>query len=146
MRILRVCLSEPRTNKEIATILDRDPATTLHHVRLLTRTGFLAAQEPRRGTRGAKEIPYLATRKSWSLSAPAHNGVLVEAFLEEVALTPAEEVQTARLGVRLNPENRERMQQRVDAFLNELAAMPEDPDGEAWSIFWALHPDPNRRA
>ena len=54
MRILRVCLWEPRTNKEIATVLGRDPATTLHHVRLLTRTGFLAAQPERRGARGSQ--------------------------------------------------------------------------------------------
>ena len=80
MRILRVCLSEPQTNKEIATILGRHPATTLHHVRLLTRTGFLAAQPARRGARGAKEIPYLATRRSWSIRTPAMGQVLLKVF------------------------------------------------------------------
>lgn len=145
MRILRVCLSEPHTNKEIATILGRDPATTLHHVRMLTRTGFLAAQEPRRGARGAKEIPYLATRKSWTINAPAHSPSLIEAFLEEVALTPAEEVQTARLGIKLSKAELQRLNQRIAEVLNEFAALPDDPEGEAWSVFYAVHPDPNRR-
>lgn len=144
MRILRVCLSEPRTNKEIATILGRDPATTLHHVRMLTRTGFLAAQEPRRGTRGAKEIPYLATRKSWSISTPAVGKVLLDAFLEEAALVPAEELDTARLGLKLSDENRERFRRAISDVLSDFAELPEDPDGKPWSVFLALHPDPNR--
>ena len=49
LRILRVCLDEQHTNKEIATVLGMDPATTLHHVRTLLRTGFLAAQPEQRG-------------------------------------------------------------------------------------------------
>jgi predicted ArsR family transcriptional regulator len=144
MRILRVCLSEPHTNKEIATVLGRDPATTLHHVRLLTKTGFLAAQAERRGARGAREIPYLATRKSWRISTPAVGRVLLEAFLEEVGLVPADQLDTTRLGVRLNEENRRRLSDRLSEVLRELEQAPEDPDGEPWSIFIALHPDPNR--
>ncbi|MBC3839336.1 winged helix-turn-helix transcriptional regulator [Streptacidiphilus sp. 4-A2] len=70
LRILRICLSEAHTNKEIARTLGRDPASVLHHTRILVRTGFLKAQEERRGARGAREIPYLATRKSWTLSTP----------------------------------------------------------------------------
>lgn len=144
MRILRVCLSEPHTNKQIAQILGRDPATILHHVRLLTRTGFLAAQPERRGTRGAREIPYSATGKSWTLSAPALGAVLIDSFLEEAGLVPAEQVDTTRLGVKLNAENLQRLQDRLAELLNEYAAMPDDSDGEAWSIFLAVHPDPNR--
>jgi predicted ArsR family transcriptional regulator len=145
MRILRVCLSEPHTNKEIATVLGRDPATILHHVRLLTRTGFLAAQAERRGARGAREIPYLATRKSWSISTPAMGRVLIDSFLEEVALIPAEQLDTSRLGVRLNAENRKLLNEKLNALLSELEQTPEDEDGEPWSIFVALHPDPNRK-
>jgi hypothetical protein len=144
MRILRVCLSEPHTNKEIATVLGRDPASTLHHVRLLTKTGFLAAQAERRGARGAKEIPYLATRKSWQLSTPAVGRVLIDAFMEEAALVPAEEVDTARLGLKLSDENWARFRDRIGEVLNEFEQLPEDPDGKPWSIFLAMHPDPNR--
>src|SRR5215475_4607877 len=65
MRILRLCLDRALTNKEIAALLEANPATTLHHVRTLVATGFLEAQPERRGTRGAREVPYLATGKSW---------------------------------------------------------------------------------
>src|SRR5215471_13204574 len=97
LRILRICLGEARTNKEIAGILGRDPASILHHIRTLVRTGFLAPQEERRGARGAREIPYLATRKSWQLSTPAMDRVLLDAFLEEITLVPAADVDATRL-------------------------------------------------
>ena len=144
LRILRICLSEPQTNKEIATTLGKDPATTLHHVRLLTRTGFLEAKPARRGTRGAKEIPYFATRKSWTISTPAKGKVLLDTFLEEAALVPAEELDTARLGLKLTDANWEQFKDRMSALLDEFANLPEDPDGKPWSVFLALHPDPNR--
>ena len=70
LRILRLCLHEPLTNKEIADRLGQDPATTLHHVRLLVRTGFLEAEEVRTGGAGRCEKPYRATGKSWILSVP----------------------------------------------------------------------------
>jgi len=56
------------TNKQLADRLGHDPATTLHHVRTLCRTGFLVADDARRGRRGALERPYRATGKSWVLS------------------------------------------------------------------------------
>src|SRR5664279_2619295 len=86
MRILRVCLGDGRTNKEIAEAIGRDPASTLHHVRRLVDTGFLVAQPVRRGTRGSREIPYLATGKSWQIETPAKGHALLDAFLEEAAL------------------------------------------------------------
>ena len=46
-------LSGGLANKEIAQRLDRDPATTLYHVRKLVDTGFLVALPVRRGVRGA---------------------------------------------------------------------------------------------
>ena len=69
LRILRLCLHDAMTNKELAERLGKDPATVLHHVRLLVRTGFLAPEEVRTGARGALEKPYRATGKSWVLSA-----------------------------------------------------------------------------
>src|ERR671910_2431241 len=68
LRILRFCLHEPHTNKEIAERFGKDPATTLHHVRLFVRTGFLVADPVRSGARGALEKPYRATGKTWVLS------------------------------------------------------------------------------
>lgn len=144
LRILRICLGEGHTNKEIAAILGRDPASILHHIRTLVRTGFLEAQEERRGARGAREIPYLATRKSWQVSAPAMDRALLNAFLEEVALVPLEEMDTARLGLRLAPADLDDFRNRLQNLLDEVAKLPDDPSAPAWSLFYALHPDPNR--
>src|SRR3954453_3100383 len=68
LRILRLCLHDALTNKQIADRLGQDPATTLHHVRTLCTTGFLAPDPARTGARGALEKPYRATGKSWILS------------------------------------------------------------------------------
>jgi len=144
LRILRICLGEARTNKEIAGILGRDPASILHHIRTLVRTGFLAAQEERRGARGAREIPYLATRKSWHLSTPAHEWSMLDTFLEEVALVPASDLDMSRLGLRLSPENMAKFQTALRTLIDDVAGWPDDPAAQAWSLFIAQHPDPNR--
>jgi predicted ArsR family transcriptional regulator len=146
LRILRVCLHEARTNKEIAAVLGRDPASVLHHVRTLVRTGFLQPEEERRGARGAREIPYRATRKSWHLSTPAQDRAMLDAFLEEVALVPAEQVDAARLGLQLSPADFAEFRDRLRQLLDDFAQRPEDPGAPAWSLFLALHPDPNRPA
>ncbi|MFC7573283.1 ArsR/SmtB family transcription factor [Klenkia terrae] len=89
LRILRLCLDRPLTNREIAIRLERNPASVLHHVRTLVDTGFLVAEPARRGARGAREVPYRATGRSWQLDlsdqpAPARDPILA-AFLGEVA-------------------------------------------------------------
>lgn len=144
LRILRICVSEGRTNKEIAETLGRDPASILHHIRTLVRTGFLEPREERRGTRGAREIPYLATRKSWRLSTPAMDRSMLDTFLEEVALVPAAEVDTSRLGLRLPPGDMDEFRAQLRSLLDDFAARPDDPTAPAWSVFVTVHPDPNR--
>ena len=144
MRILRVCLHEAHTNKEIAATLGKDPATILHHVRRLVDTGFLEAQPVRRGTRGSREIPYLATGKSWRLETPAKDRVLVDAFLDEIAQVPAHELETARLGMRLTTEVKDEFLERLGELLEQYRARSDaERTGPAWSVFFALHPDPN---
>jgi DNA-binding MarR family transcriptional regulator len=144
LRILRICLGEGHTNKEIAGILGRDPASTLHHIRTLVRTGFLQPQPERRGTRGAREIPYLATKKSWRLSTPAMDRSMLDAFLEEVALVPAADVDTTRMGLRLPAAGMAEFRTRLGGLLDDFASRPEDPSAPAWSVFLIVHPDPNR--
>jgi DNA-binding MarR family transcriptional regulator len=144
LRILRICLSEGHTNKEIAETLGRDPASILHHIRTLVRTGFLEPQEERRGTRGAREIPYRATRKSWRLSTPAMDRSMLDTFLEEVALVPAAEVDTSRLGLRLSPGDMDEFRAQLRSLLDDFASRPDDPAAPAWSVFVTVHPDPNR--
>lgn len=142
LRILRVCLHEPRTNKEIAGLLDRDPASTLHHVRTLVDTGFLEALPARRGTRGSREIPYHSTGKSWTVANPGTSRTLLDTFLDEVSAVPAEQLDTTRLGLRLTEDEHAEFVDRLQELFEEFYAR-RNPDGTAWSVFLALHPDPN---
>jgi len=143
LRILRICLHEPHTNKEIAAVLKRDAASTLHHVRTLVRTGFLTPEPVRRGARGAREIPYLATRKSWHLSTPAQDRAMLDTFVEEVGLVPADQVDSARLGLQLSAADMTEFRDRLRELLDDFAERPDDLTQPAWSLFLSLHPDPN---
>lgn len=147
VRILRLCLDQALTNKEIAVRLGKDPATTYHHVRTLAERGFLAVQEERRGVRGAREVPYLATRKSWRtpMDDGTGNQVLVQAFLEELAEADPATVQTVRLGVRLDQAGFAEMMRRLGDLFQELAGLPVDPDGTPYSLFLGVHEDAGRR-
>ena len=146
LRILRLCLDEALTNKEIALRLGKNPATTFHHVRTLAERGFLAAEAERRGARGAREVPYRATRKSWrSPRIPGMAQVLIEAFVEEVAEADPASVSTTRLGVRLDAAGYEEVQRRVAALFQELADREPDPGGTPYSLFYAIHEDAARR-
>lgn len=146
VRILRLCLDDALTNKQIAARLGKDPATVYHHVRTLLDRGFLAAQPERRGTRGAREVPYLATRKSWRTPlGPGGNRVLIETFLEEVAEADPASVDVARLGLRLDAAGLAQLNERLVAVLQEFADRPPATDGVPYSIFLAIHEDAQRR-
>jgi predicted ArsR family transcriptional regulator len=145
LRILRLCLDEPLTNREIATRLDANPATVLHHVRKLVDTGFLAPQHPRRGRRGAREVPYLATKKSWRVNSPGIGPVMVEAFLDELRrVDDPEQVNVSRLAVRLTDREYEELTGRIQELFEELAARPRTTTGRPYSLFFSLHPDVGR--
>ena len=144
LRILRMCLDEPLTNREIAEGLGGNPATVLHHVRTLVDTGFLEAQEVRRGRRGAREIPYRATGKSWYTRAPGMGAQMLEAFLCEVEQAPPDLRGMTRLGLRLPEAEMAQFRERLHALLQEYAERPRDPAAEPWSLFLALHPDTSR--
>ena len=160
LRIMRLCLDRPLTNKEIAERLGANPATTLHHVRRLVATGFLAPQKERRGTRGAREVPYLATGKSWTLSVGEHHvegsgRAMLDAFLEEIAYVDIDAAQEAddpddpsgfsRLGLRLPAKDLVELGDRMSALLNEYALKPADmTDGIPYSIFLAFYRDVTR--
>ncbi len=142
LRILRLCLDEALTNKEIAERLGRDPGTTLHHVRLLVETGFLAPGTVRRGRRGAVERPYRATGKSWTLDVgdlPQGTLAIVDAFRAEIAAVPASDIVTlGRLGVRLTPVVRDDFEKRLAVLVEELHAA-DDPAGEPYGLLVGLH-------
>jgi predicted ArsR family transcriptional regulator len=146
LRILRMCWSEALTNKELAERLGRNPATVLHHVRTLVDTGFLAAEPARRGTRGSREVPYRATGKSWLMDIddrpPPRRDPMLAAFLEEVSAVGEQHLQSSRLALRLSPAELARFRQRVFELLDEYARRPPDPQGEKWSLYLGIHPEP----
>lgn len=143
LRILRICLHEPRTNKEIADILGVTPATCLHHVRTLAAADFLEPLEPRRGRRGAKEIPYRATGLSWSTPLePEQASLLLDTFLSEIEGMPPGALKMSRLGLKLNPADLAEFHERLDGLFDEFKDRGPDPDGTPISIFYAEHPDP----
>lgn len=145
LRILRLCLDRPQTNREIAGRLERNPATVLHHVRTLVDTGFLVAEEPRRGARGAREVPYRATGRSWQLDLddaprPSRDPVL-GAFLAEVAAVGERQLASTRLGLRLSPSDHEQFTVELYGLLDSWARRPPDPDGGRWSVYLGIHPE-----
>ena len=145
LRILRLCLDRPLTNREIAARLDRNPASVLHHVRTLVDSGFLVAEEPRRGARGAREVPYRATGRSWQLdfsgSPVADQDPVLGAFLGEVAAVGERELRSTRLGLRLTPEHREEFFDELYGLLDRWAHRVPDADGERWSVYLGVHPE-----
>lgn len=141
LRILRLCLHQARTNKEIADALGMNPATTLHHVRTLLSTGFIEAEAERKGKRGAKEVPYRATRLSWSTPLPDAAPVLVETFLQEVNGLSPDEIQVLRVGLRLEEEDQRELLTRMRELIEEFAGREAPPDAVATSLFVAHHID-----
>jgi DNA-binding transcriptional ArsR family regulator len=145
LRILRLCLDTPLTNKQIAQALGRDPASVLYHVRRLVRAGFLVPGEARRGARGAREVPYQATGKSYTLDVVdprqerAGAAALVEVFLDDVRRVGPENVEGARLGIRLTATEHEELKRRLGEVLDDFAT--RESDGEPWSLFVGLHRD-----
>lgn len=146
LRILRLTLYESRTNQQLAEALGLHPASVLHHVRALVTTGFLVEQEGRRGLRGSRERPYLASGKSFYVSLEpsselAQNDVLLATFLQDIVALPPGALASTRLGFRLAPRELEYVRRRLDDLLDEIAAMPSNPDGESWSLYLGLHPE-----
>ncbi len=148
LRIIRMTRLEALTNAQLAELLGRDPATTLHHVRTLVRHGFLTAQPVRRGARGAKEIPYRSTDLSWSLEGAGADPALAEAvlaaYLDEVTAVGVEALKQTRLVVRLDPTEVEALQAELDAVVQRYADRPDAPGGEAVAVYLSVYPGGNR--
>jgi predicted ArsR family transcriptional regulator len=145
LRILRLCLDQGLTNKELATRLDLQPATVLHHVRTLVATGFLAQEDPRPGPRGSTEKPYRATGKSWWVDAgdmwregEGLTSAIDATRAELLDAAPASIVRQARLALRLSRERRDELANRLDELAEEYA-FTDDNDGEPIALFLLLH-------
>jgi predicted ArsR family transcriptional regulator len=142
LRILRLCLDEALTNQEIATRLDRDPGTTLFHVRRLVAEGFLTAEAERAGPRGRIERPYRATGKSWNIRVArdaGHASATVEAVRQEIVAAGDDAiVANVRLGVRLRKRDLAALTRRVRAVGDEFAER-DHPDGEPIGLLLVVH-------
>jgi len=148
LRILRLCLDESLTNKELASRLDVHPGTVLHHVRTLVSTGFLHEEEWRRGPRGTTEKPYRTTLKSWRLEIEDAQGrpALLHAILDAVRTEIDEAgadavVESARMAMRLTPERLDQLRARIQEFIAEYGLLNE-PDGEPVAMLMVLHRRP----
>ena len=114
LRIIRLTFDEALTNKELADRLGRNPGTTLYHLRMLVATGFVAPEDARRGARGAAEVPYRSTGKSWTLDVgepdPDVTGAMVDAFRVELLESPVDtrQGQPARASPLARPAGRAR--------------------------------------
>lgn len=146
MRILRMCLYEPATNKEMADRLGLNPSTTLHHVRVLLEAGLIQAEPPRTGTRGAMEKPYKSTGKAWGLSAP-DPGDLMTAVLaswdaersEIVEAGPGGLITNTRLGLQLSEPEIQQLVERLQELVQEYAARPPTKNGTRVGLVTMLH-------
>lgn len=141
LRILRLALHNPMTNREIAEGLAVNPATALYHVRRLVEVGLLEKQpaQPRPG--GGVEIPYVSHGGSWALDVDENdrlNSASFEAFLDELRDVGVDKVQsTIRFHVPLTPERRRDLVNKVTAVLDEYQ---DDHTGDPWAVFFAMHP------
>jgi predicted ArsR family transcriptional regulator len=147
LRILRLCLDEALTNRELAQRLDRDPATVLHHVRRLVDTGFLEAEPVRPGRRGAREKPYRATGKSITLEVtdPTQVGHLTAAALEATRQELAEGgddtmTNMTRLALHLDPASRDELYRRLTAVVAEYVDQPPRPGTAPHGFLLVIHP------
>ncbi len=146
MRILRICLYKPLTNKEIADELDLNPATALHHVRVLAKNGFLEAQAVRTGNAGALEKPYKTTSKSIGLAIPHLDDRLsvvvagLDAARSELLAGGGDGlIYNARLGLRLSEDDMDELTQRIQDLVAEYLKRPPAPDGQDVGFVSFLH-------
>ena len=152
LRIIRLTYDRSLTNKELAAELGENPATVLHHVRTLLRTGFLVPDGERPGPRGTVEKPYRSTGKSWNLDVDREakaNQVArasIDAFMAEVSrVSDVSQLSTTRAPLRLTEERRREFDERVHELVEEFAGdveagEHEESEGERLALFISLYP------
>ena len=149
LRILRLCLDEAQTNKELAAALGERPATVLHHVRTLLATGFLREEPWRRGPRGSTEKPYRATGKSAQLDHGLSSGGSLKAVFEAVVAEideagPDAVIEGVRMPMRLGPGQLDELLGQVRALIDSFPGPEEymsaqDPEGDPYALLMVLH-------
>ncbi len=142
LRIIRLLYDDALSNKALATRLAQHPATVLHHVRTLVRTGFIEPAGEQPGARGTVEKLYRTTHKSWNVSvedqpdAQRVSHAVLDAFVEEVR--GVDDFAASRLALTIAPERLDELKHRIGELLDEYA-LHNDVDGERWALFVAFH-------
>ncbi|MGH9294764.1 MAG: helix-turn-helix domain-containing protein [Acidimicrobiales bacterium] len=149
LRILRLCLDDAMTNRQLAASLGLHPATVLHHVRSLVATGFLREEASRPGRRGSIEKPYRASGKSWRMDVAdtGERSAVERAMLEAVAAEIEEAgagavIEMDRLAMRLSPEQLQELRHTLADLAGHYAEI-DDPGGEPVALLLALHRRPS---
>jgi len=142
LRILRLCIDQGLTNRELATQLGRDPGTVLYHVRRLVELGFLKAEPMRRAASGHLEQPYRITGKSWMLrvsKGTSFTTAVLDAVREElVEAGPRASIGVQRLGVRLTDADTRELRARLGQLASEFAGR-DDPAGTPVGLLLLAH-------
>ena len=128
LRIIRLTFDEALTNKELADRLDRNPGTTLYHLRMLVATGFVAAEDARARREGRRrgslpidrEVVDARCRRARSRCDRA----MVDAFRAELLESPVDTShgQPARASPLARPAGRARSP--IEALVEEAASWP----------------------
>lgn len=146
MRILRLCLDEELTNKQLADRLGADPGTVIHHVRTLVSTGFLSAGDVRAGESGGLEKPYRATGKSWTLDISdseeelSVSAAMVDAFRDELLESGAESLATlSRFAVTLTKPSLDELVARLAGIVEEYGNRPPEQGGKPYGVLVGVH-------
>lgn len=147
VRIMRLCLVEELTNKQLADRLGRDPGTVLHHVRQLVAAGLLEPAPVRTGASGALEKPYRSNNETWWLDGPlsgadaATRYTPIEVFQEELRDAGPDSVAVhEKFLLHLSPEEVEELDRRILAVLDEYVATDhERQDRPALGGIFLLH-------
>lgn len=140
-RVLRACLDEALTNKELADLLGVNPGSMLHHVRTLVGTGFLAPGETRRGARNAIEIPYRTTDLVWA--AGRSSAGFGDFLLEEVEVAETQgEARAWRTFIPADEALSSELQERLESLLAEFRDRGEALEGtpRTLSVVVSLRP------
>ena len=142
LRILRLTLDHPMTNKELARRLRRDPGTVLHHVKRLVDGGFLAADPVRTGKRGAIERPVSGHRQvvgsAHGAQHPPRGGRDRGGPGEVLEAGADSSISALRLGVRLRKSDLAELRRQIHALGDEYAER-DDPKGEPIGILAVIH-------
>ena len=136
LRILRLCLHEELTNKQLADRLGSDPGTVFYHVRQLVGADLLRPAPVRTGPSGALEKPYRSNGVTWWLDGPLGSEPAdvryapVAAFQAELEEAGPDSVATyERFSLHLSAEDVVELDRRILAVLDEYVATDDERRG-----------------